>query len=98
MVDSSNNHLSSSLLWQQVIKWAAKHIDIKLYVLKEKVRNHIESIEQVLADPLTKGLPSSAFKEHIVDMDLWERLWFMDNKGLVENLFQNREVYCSCLI
>jgi hypothetical protein len=55
MVDSSNSHLSSSLLWQQVINYVAKHIDIKLYVLKEKVRNHIESIEQVLVDPLTKG-------------------------------------------
>jgi hypothetical protein len=97
MVDSSNNHLSNSLLWQQV-KYAAKHIDIKLYVVKEKVRNHIKSIEQVLVVLLIKGLPPSAFKEYTVDMAFWESLWFLDNKGLVENLFQNREVYCSCLI
>jgi hypothetical protein len=86
MVNNNINHLSSSLLWQQV-KCAAKHIDIKLYVVKEIVRNHNESIEQVLVDPLTKGLPLSAFREHTVDMDLWESLWFLDNKGLVENLF-----------
>ena len=59
MVDSSNNHLSSLLLWQQV-KCAAKHIDIKLYVVKEEIQNNFESIEhistkQVLADPSTKG-------------------------------------------
>jgi hypothetical protein len=97
MVDDSNNHLTSSLLWQHV-KCAAKHIDIKLYVVKERVWNHIESIEQVLADPLTKGLLPSAFREHTVDMGLWESLWFLDNKGLVDNLFQNKEVYCICLI
>jgi hypothetical protein len=96
MVDSSNNHLSSLLLWQRV-KCAAKHINTELYVIKEKVRNHIESIEQVLTDSLTKDLPPSAFREHTVDMGLWESLWFLDNKGLVENLFQNREVYCNCL-
>ena len=39
---------------------AAKHIDTKLYVIKEKIQNHFKSIEhisteQVLTDPLTKG-------------------------------------------
>jgi hypothetical protein len=80
MVDSSNNHLNSLLLWQQV-KCAAKYIDIKLYVVKERVQNHIESIEQLLADPLIKGLPPSAFREHTVDMGLRKSLWFLDNKG-----------------
>jgi hypothetical protein len=80
MVDSSNNHLNSLLLWQQV-KCAAKYIYIKLYVVKERVQNHIESIEQLLADPLTKGLPPSAFREHTVDMGLRKSLWFLDNKG-----------------
>jgi hypothetical protein len=73
MVDNSYNHLNSSLLCQQV-KCAVKHIDIKLYVVKEKIWNHIECIEQVLADPLTKGLLPSAFREHTVDMGLWESL------------------------
>ena len=43
---------------------AAKHIDIKYYVVKDKVRDHIISLEhirikKILADPLTKGLPHS---------------------------------------
>jgi hypothetical protein len=68
MVDNSSNLSNSSLLWQRV-NYAAKHIDTKLYVVKEKVQNYIKSIEhisnkQVLVDPLTKGLPPSAFREH----------------------------------
>ena len=70
MVVNSNNHLSISLLRQRV-KCDAKHIDAKLHVVMEIVWNHIKSIERVLTDPLTKGLPPSVFKEHIVDMDLW---------------------------
>jgi hypothetical protein len=46
MVDNSNNHISNLLLRQQV-KCAAKHIDTKLYVVKEKVQNHYESIEHI---------------------------------------------------
>jgi hypothetical protein len=85
MEDNSNCHLSGWLIWQWV-KYAAKHIDIKSYVVKEKVQNHIESIEhirneQVLADPLTKGLPPSEFRELTVDMGLRESLWFLDYKG-----------------
>ena len=39
----------------------AKHIDIKYYVVKDRVRYHIISLEHIrtekmLADPLTKGL------------------------------------------
>jgi hypothetical protein len=61
-------------------------LTLKLYVVKEEVRNHIKSMEhksnkQVLADPLTKGLPPSVFREHIVDMGLWYSLCFPDNKG-----------------
>jgi len=41
MVDNSDNYLSSLLLWQRV-KCGAKHIDTKLYVVKEKVRNFVE--------------------------------------------------------
>jgi hypothetical protein len=86
MVDNSSNLSNTSLLWQ-LVNCAAKHVDTKLYVVKEKVQNYIKSIEhisnkQVLADPLTKGLPPSAFKEHTVDMGLWYSLCFPDNKGL----------------
>ena len=46
---------------------AAKYIDIKYYVVKDKVRDHIISlehirIEKMLANPLTKGLPPSVFR------------------------------------
>ena len=79
---------------------AAKHIDIKYYVVKDKVRDHIISLEHVstekmLAYPLTKGLPSNVFREHLAGMGLRESLLFLDNKGLIENLLQNREVHCS---
>ena len=41
---------------------AAKHIDIKYYVVKDKVRDHIITFEHIrtekmLADPLTNDLP-----------------------------------------
>jgi hypothetical protein len=59
MVDNSNNHLKETLLRQRV-KCAAKHIDIELYVVKEKIRNHNESVEpisikQMVTDPFTKA-------------------------------------------
>jgi hypothetical protein len=55
------------------VKCAAKHIESELYVAKEKIQNHFDSIEhrsteQVLADPLTRGLPPSVLREHTVDM------------------------------
>ena len=58
---------------------AAKHIDIKYYVVKYKVRDHIISLEHIstekmLADPLTKGLPPNVFREHLADMGLRENL------------------------
>jgi hypothetical protein len=58
---------------------AAKHIDIKYYVVKDKVRDHIINLEHVstermLADPLTKGLPPNVFREHVAGMGLRESL------------------------
>ena len=58
---------------------AAKHIDIKYYVVKDKVRDHIISlehirIEKMLADPLTKDLPPCVFREHLAGMGLRESL------------------------
>ena len=72
MVDNSDNHLNSLLLWQRV-KCGAKHTDTKLYVAKEKVRNHIEmdcefKWQKVFVNPLTKGLPPSVYREYTVDM------------------------------
>ena len=58
---------------------AAKHIDIKYYVVKDKVRDHVISFEHIstekmLADPLTKGLPPNVFREHISGMGLRKSL------------------------
>ncbi|WVZ64586.1 hypothetical protein U9M48_014081 [Paspalum notatum var. saurae] len=58
---------------------AAKYIDIKYYIVKEKIQDqtimleHIES-ERMLADPLTKGLPPKKFIEHVAGMGLKEDL------------------------
>jgi hypothetical protein len=61
------------------ISGAAKHIDINYYIVKDKVRDQIISLEYIstvkmLADPLTKGLPPSVFKEHVADMGLRDSL------------------------
>jgi hypothetical protein len=58
---------------------AAKYIDIKFYVVKDKVRDHSISLEHIstkkmLTDLLTKGLPPNVFREHLADMDLRESL------------------------
>ena len=58
---------------------AAKHIDIKFYVVKDKVQDHSISLEHVstkkmLVDPLTKGLPPNVFREHLAGMGLRESL------------------------
>ena len=42
----------------------AKHIDIKYYVVKDEVQDHVISLEHIstekmLVDPLSKGLPSN---------------------------------------
>ena len=58
---------------------ATKTIDIKYYVVKDKVQDQTINLEHIrtkdmLADPLTKGLPPSVFKEHLADMGLRESL------------------------
>jgi hypothetical protein len=58
---------------------AAKHINIRFYVVKEKIQDQTISLEQIstkkmIADPLTKGLPPSVFREHLASMGLKERL------------------------
>jgi hypothetical protein len=58
---------------------AAKHIDIKYYVVKDKVRDQIINLEhisteKILTDPLTKGLPPNVFREHVASMGLRESL------------------------
>jgi len=58
---------------------AAKHIDIKFYVVKEQIQDHTISLEylsmkRMLADPLTKGLPPNVFREHLAGMGLRESI------------------------
>ena len=58
---------------------AAKYIDIKYYVVKDKVQDHVISLEHIstekmLTDPLTKGLPPNVFREHVASMGLRESL------------------------
>ena len=54
---------------------AAKHIDIKFYVVKDKIQDYSISPEHVstkkmLADPLIKGLPPNVLREHLVGIGL----------------------------
>ena len=58
---------------------AAKHIDIKFYVVKEQVQDETVCLEHIktdkmLADPFTKGLPPNVFREHLAGMGLRESL------------------------
>jgi SPX domain protein involved in polyphosphate accumulation len=58
---------------------AAKHINIRFYVVKEKIQDQTISLEHIstkkmIADPLTNGLPPSVFREHLAGMDLRESL------------------------
>ena len=58
---------------------AAKHIDIKFYVVKEKIQDHSITFEHIstkkmLANPLIKGLPPIVFSEQVAGMGLRESL------------------------
>jgi len=58
---------------------ATKHIDIKYYAVKDKVRDHIINLEHIstermLVVPLTKSLPPNVFREHVVGMSLKKSL------------------------
>jgi hypothetical protein len=58
---------------------AAKHINIEFYVVKEKIQDQTISLKHIstkkmIADPLTKDLPLSVFKEHLASMGLRESL------------------------
>ena len=53
---------------------AAKHIDIKFYIVNESITLEHISTKKMLADPLTNGLPPNVFKEHIADIGLRESL------------------------
>ena len=81
---------------------AAKHIDIKFYVVKEKIQNHSITLEHIstkkmLADLLTKVLPPNVFNEHIAGMGLSESLWFLDKEWPKEkNFISDQKGDCGC--
>jgi hypothetical protein len=58
---------------------AVKHIDIKYFVVKDRVDNqtveieHI-SIKQMLTDPLMKGLTPKIFGDHVANMGVLESI------------------------
>jgi hypothetical protein len=56
-----------------------KHINIRFYVVKVKIQDQTISFDHIstkkmIADPLTKGLPPSVFREHLAGMGLRESL------------------------
>jgi len=57
----------------------SKHINIKYLAIRERVKDkkvvieHI-SIELMIVDPLTKGMPSFKFKDHVEKMRLGSTL------------------------
>ena len=56
---------------------AARHIDIKYRVVKDRIQDQTVDVKHIrtkhmLADPLTKGLPPSIFREHVAGMGLLE--------------------------
>jgi hypothetical protein len=58
---------------------AVKHININYYVVKDKVRDHIISLEHIstekmLVDSLTKELLPNMFREHLASIGLRESL------------------------
>ena len=74
-----NNNVAVFLSSNNKSSGAAKHIDIKYFVVKDRTQDqtvdmvHI-STTMMLADPLTKGLPPKNFNEHVASMGLMESL------------------------
>ena len=62
----------------------SKYIDIKYLAIKEQIKlnkvliEHINT-EQMIADPLTKGMPPILFKGHVIHMGLSSELSFLIN-------------------
>ncbi|XP_059654473.1 secreted RxLR effector protein 161-like [Cornus florida] len=53
----------------------SRYIDIKYFVVKERIQNQLVSIEhistqQMIADPITKGLSPKLYSEHVAHMGI----------------------------
>jgi hypothetical protein len=74
-----DNKLTLSFLSNNKSSDAAKHIDIKYFIVKDRVDNqtveieHI-SIKQMLTDPLMKGLSPNIFGDHAASMGVLESI------------------------
>jgi hypothetical protein len=58
---------------------AVKHINIRFYVVKEKIQDQTISLEHIsikkmIVDPFTNGLSPSVFREHLAGMGLRESI------------------------
>ena len=58
-----------------------KHVDIKYLAIRERVKEKTMVIEHVntklmIADPLTEGMPSLKFKNHVDRLGLGSFVWF----------------------
>ena len=64
-----------SFFWNTRSTSRSKHIDVKLFFVKEKVVESFISVKHMpafsmLTNPLTKGLPIFVFQEHVTHMRL----------------------------
>jgi hypothetical protein len=74
-----DNNLAVQYAHNNKSNGAAKHIDIKYYIMKDKVRDQIINLEHIstrkmTVDPLTKDLPPNVFREHVAGMGLRKSL------------------------
>jgi len=72
----------------------SKHIDIKYLTIRERVKDKkvvIEriSIELIIVDPLTKGMPPFKLKDHVERMRLGSTLW------LYTYMLELKLLYCD---
>ena len=81
---------------------ADKHIDIKYYVVKDKVRDKMISLEHIstekmLADPLTKRLTTQRVQRTCSRHGFKGKPIILDKRRPKDKyLFQNRVECCSC--
>jgi hypothetical protein len=74
-----DNKAGVFISYNNKLSGAAKHIDLKYLVVRERVQDHTINLEQIstkkmLADPLSKGITFNIFQEHVIGMSLLESL------------------------
>ena len=70
-----NNDAARRFPQNDKVSSKSKFLEVKYFVLKEKVRDRLVSIvgaptSQMIADPLTKALTPKAYREHVRNMGL----------------------------